>query len=54
MEVKTEFIDTYTKTVDKSLIQCQTHKTIVYVLIALISLLTSGVIVLFNLIFILY
>jgi hypothetical protein len=39
MEIKTNFIDFYTKRVDKLLIQCQTHKSVVYVLIALILLL---------------
>ncbi len=39
MKIKTAFMDTYTKKIDKLLTKCQSQKTIIYFLIAFILLL---------------
>ncbi len=44
MEIKTEFLDEYTNKIDKLLSCCNNQKVIIYALIALISMLTFGIV----------
>ena len=47
MEIKTEFLDEYTKKIDKLLKRCNNQKYIIYGLVAFISLSIFGFVVSF-------